>query len=370
MLGRVLTHLERLVACPTENPPRAIDGSDPILMYSAGVLRDAGCRVVVTNLGDGCVSLLATRRGEAGEARTVVNCHLDTVPADRSWTLDPFKLKVEDGRAFGLGACDVKGAASCMLAAVEASEGAVALLLTTDEEAGKSRCVRTFLADGVMYERAVVAEPTGVRAVTRHRGLATYDVKFEGVAAHSSTIGADQCNAVHLAARWCSEALALVEQPPFDDIRLNIGKFEGGTKANVAASSATVTLGMRPAAGMHPSEVVAGLDGLASSGTRSSWVARFCAPGLDESSGTEAMLADYGFERGDPVDFWTEAALFGEAGLTTVVLGPGDIRQAHAADEYVVLEDLRRAACAYSRVFRDSGVEASIGTGAVDGVRA
>lgn len=373
MLGRTLTHLERLVACPTENPPRAIGAHDPAVVYAAGVLRDAGCLVDITDAGDGCVTLLAMRSGTSGQARTVVNCHLDTVPADPSWTRDPFRLSVESDLAFGLGACDVKGAAACMLAAVEESEGAVALLLTTDEEAGSSRCVRAFLeglaGGGHAFDRAVVAEPTGVQAVTEHRGLATYDVRFEGVAAHSSTIGADQRNAVHLAARWCAEALSLAECHPFDDIRLNIGKFQGGTKANVAASSATVTLGMRPPAGMHPDEVVAALEGLASSGERSSWTPRFKAPGLAPSSGTSPMLSEYGFTPGDPVDFWTEAALFGEAGLATVVLGPGDIQQAHAADEHVALEDLRRAACAYQRVFGDPGV--AIGSGQLEaGVRA
>ena len=284
-----------------------------------------------------------------------MNCHLDTVPADPSWTRDPFKLSVEADRAVGLGACDVKGAAACMLAAVEESEGAVGLLLTTDEEAGRSRCVREFLAGGVRYEYAVVAEPTGVRAVTKHRGLATYDVRFEGVAAHSSMIGADQRNAVHLAARWCADAMDLTKTAPFDDIRLNIGKFVGGTKANVAASSATVTFGMRPPAGMHPDVAAEALAGLAASETKSDWTARFSAPGLDESVGTVALLDLYGFERGEAVDFWTEAALFGEAGLATVVLGPGDIRQAHAADEFVALDDLRRAAVCYRRVFCDRG---------------
>jgi len=357
MLGRVLTHLERLVACPTENPPRAIAADDPALGYCVGVLKKAGCAVAIDDLGDGCVSLLATR----GRARTVVNCHLDTVPADPSWTRDPFKLGVEGDHAIGLGACDVKGAAACMLTAVEESDGAVALLLTTDEEAGQSRCVREFLkgsmASESAYDSAVVAEPTGVRAVTKHRGLATYDVRFEGVAAHSSMIGADQRNAVHLAARWCADAMDLTRSAPFDDIRLNIGKFQGGTKANVAASSATVTFGMRPPAGMHPDVAAGALADLSASETKSAWTARFSAPGLDESAGTDALLARYGFERGDPVDFWTEAALFGEAGLATVVLGPGDIRQAHAADEFVALEDLRRAAASYGRVFADEGAQ-------------
>lgn len=349
MLGRVLTHLDRLVACDTQNPPRAITADHPAVTYCVGVLKAAGCTISLTDLGDGCISLLATR----GQARTIVNCHLDTVPADPSWTKDPFKLAVEADQAVGLGACDVKGAASCMMAAVEDSDGAVALLLTTDEEAGQSRCVREFLKQGLPYDRAVVAEPTGVRAVTKHRGLATYDLSFKGVAAHSSVIGADQRNAVHLATLWCADAIGLTRTAPYDDIRLNIGMIQGGTKANVAASSAKVVFGMRPPPGMHPDVPAKALADLARDPDSCTWKARFAAPGLDENTGTDGLLSDYRLSRGDPVDFWTEAALFGEAGLTTVVLGPGNIKQAHAADEFVPLDDLRRAAEAYKRVFSD-----------------
>lgn len=350
MLGRVLTHLDRLVACDTQNPPRAITGDHPAITYCVGVLKACGCTVSVADLGDGCVSLLALR----GRARTVVNCHLDTVPADKSWTRDPFKLAVDLDHAVGLGACDVKGAASCMLAAAEESDGAVALLLTTDEEAGQSRCVREFLKGEPAYDRAVVAEPTGVRAVTKHRGLATYELGFRGVAAHSSVIGADQRNAVHLASTWCADAIGLTRGAPFDDIRLNIGMIEGGTKANVAASSCRVVFGMRPPPGMHPDVAAKALSALVKDPESVAWKARFSAPGLDETAGTAGLLADYGLRRGDPVDFWTEAALFGEAGLATVVLGPGSIKQAHAADEYVALEDLRRAGEAYKKVFGDA----------------
>lgn len=349
MLGRVLTHLDRLVACDTQNPPRAITGDHPAVTYCVGVLKAAGCGVSLTDHGEGCVTLLVTR----GQARTIVNCHLDTVPADPSWTKDPFKLAVDADHAVGLGACDVKGAASCMMAAVEDSDGAVALLLTTDEEAGQSRCVREFLAQETPYDRAVVAEPTGVRAVTKHRGLATYDLAFKGVAAHSSVIGADQRNAVHIASLWCADAIGLTRSAPYDDIRLNIGMIQGGTKANVAASSARVVFGMRPPPGMHPDEPAKALAALARDPDSCVWKTRFAAPGLDENTGTEALLGDYKLRRGDPVDFWTEAALFGEAGLTTVVLGPGNIKQAHAADEFVPLDDLRRAAEAYKRVFSD-----------------
>lgn len=350
MLARVLTHLERLVSFDTQNPPRAIGADHPALGYCAGVLEGAGCVVVRTDLGDGCVNLLATR----GLARTVVNCHLDTVPADPSWTRDPFTLAVEGGDAVGLGACDVKGAAACVLAAVEQATGAVAVLFSTDEEAGQSRCVRTFRAGPLPYERAIVCEPTGVRAVTRHRGLATFEAVFTGEAGHASTSGGITRNALHAAVPWAERALGFASREPFHDIRLNIGRIEGGTKANVAASSARVVFGIRPPPGMETRLAASALEGLVDDPGSCAWRVRFEAPGLDETAGVEAMVDGYALEAGDPVDFWTEAPFFAGAGLATVVLGPGEIGMAHSADESVPLGDLERAAAAYARVFSDT----------------
>lgn len=350
MLARVLTHLDRLVSFDTQNPPRAIGADHPALGYCAGVLEAAGCRVVRTDLGDGCVNLLATR----GRARTVVNCHLDTVPADPSWTRDPFVLSVEGDDAIGLGACDVKGAAACVLAAVERAGGPVAVLFSTDEEAGQSRCVRAFTADPMPYERAIVCEPTGVRAVTRHRGLAAFEAVFTGEAGHSSTAGGITRNALHAAVRWAERALGFASREPFHDIRLNIGRIEGGTKANVSASSARVVFGIRPPPGMETRLVASALEGLVADPGSCAWGVRFEAPGLDEREGARAMVAEYALEPGEPVDFWTEAPFFAAAGLATVVLGPGEIGLAHAADESVPLGDLERAASAYARIFSDT----------------
>jgi len=347
MLGRILTHLEFLVGCDTQNPPRLISKEHPVITYCADVLRGCGCSISIEDLGDGCVSLHATR----GISRTLVNCHLDTVPADSSWSRDPFVLVIEADRAIGLGACDIKGAVACILTAAQESDGPLALLLTTDEEAGQSCCVRSFLRDSSFYERALVAEPTGGMAVRAHRGLATFELEFSGCAAHSSLIGVGMQSAVHQAARWCADALELAHDAPYNNIRLNIGVIEGGTKANVSASSARVVFGMRPPPGMDPEGPANALKSLIKDTDVCTWIQRFTAPSLDESSGSAGLLRDYGLEPADPVDFWTEAALFHEAGIATVVLGPGDISQAHAADEYVLLCDLESVYQSYKRVF-------------------
>jgi len=305
---------------------------------------------VIKDYGEGCINLLATR----GKSRTIVNCHLDTVPADPTWILDPFSLVVQDDRAIGLGACDIKGAAASILTAAQETQGPLAILLTTDEEAGRSRCVRTFLSASIPYDHAVVAEPTSVCAVTEHRGLATFKLVFHGTPAHSSIANSKGQSAVHIATDWCAQALALTRSSPFDDICFNIGMVNGGTKPNVIASSATVVFGMRPPPGMDFDQPIRALKSLINESIDYTWTPRFSAPSLESAAGVENLITQYGLASGGAVDFWTEASLFNEAGIATIVLGPGSIDQAHTADEFVPLADLEKSCSVYSRIFSET----------------
>jgi acetylornithine deacetylase len=275
--------------------------------------------------------------------------HLDTVPAAEAWSDDPFTLRVDAGRAIGLGACDIKGAAAALLAAAATTSGPAAILLTTDEEAGTSRCVRAFCDDPPPFvERVIVAEPTGVRAVTAHRGLVSAEVRFEGRAGHASAAGGDDHSAVHAAMHW--GAGALERAAAFEaagGLRFNIGKIGGGTKANVVAADAALIVGFRPPARVDVDEAIEMLRGPLAA---EAWHTRFLAPALAPTDASTELAATLDVEAGPPVDFWTEAALFAGAGLPAVVLGPGDIAQAHAADEWIALDQLVRAAETYAGV--------------------
>jgi acetylornithine deacetylase len=164
----ILGHLERLVACDTQNPPRRIDGDAEVFAHCARALGPA-FDVRVWDHGDGHVSWFALR----GAPRVLFNVHLDTVPVGEGWRSDPHRLRVEDGRAYGRGACDIKGAAAVLLAL--AGEGAqnLALLFTSDEEGAGGCCVERFLHAGhaERFDQVIVAEPTGARAVLGHRGF-------------------------------------------------------------------------------------------------------------------------------------------------------------------------------------------------------
>ena len=195
MLSRVLEHLDALVSFDTRNPPRAI-GTDGIFDYLCEAL--PGFRIELSDHGAGAVSLLAVR----GETSRVFNVHLDTVPDSPAWTASPHRLRVTSDKAIGLGACDIKGAAACLLTAAENTQGPAAFLFTTDEEANDARCIAAFLARDLGFKEAIVAEPTLAQAVLAHRGIVSTRMLFKGQAGHASDVNAIELSALHQAIRW------------------------------------------------------------------------------------------------------------------------------------------------------------------------
>jgi acetylornithine deacetylase len=361
-IAEVLARLTRLVAFDTRNPPRAIAGDSGLFAYLAAELAP-GFSISVTDLGEGCVSLLAIR----GAPSLLFNVHMDTVPADAGWARDPLRLAIEGDRAVGLGACDTKGAAACLITAALETQGDAALLFTSDEEAGTSRCVRHFLLENHRaFRGAVIAEPTSCRAVLEHRGIVSCSAEFRGTAGHASSPRALSDSALHEAVRWASAALAFAEEREgaggegLRGIRFNLGVLAGGTKSNMIASSATLRFGTRPPPSMRPEDLVAALAALAPRPERATFQTTYLGPPLPAPQAhggpgvaAEALAGSLGLPAGAPVDFWTEAALFSAAGLPALVYGPGSIAQAHTAGEWVPVADLAEATVAYRRMLSD-----------------
>lgn len=357
-LPEVLRHLEALVSFDTRNPPRRI-GTGGIFDYIHAQL--PGFRVEIVDHGEGAVSLFAVR----GHPRRVFNVHLDTVPSSEAWTVDPLRLRIVGDRAVGLGACDIKGAAAGLIAAANAADGDAAFLFTTDEEANDARCIAAFLARDHGFSEAIVAEPTQCEAVLAHRGISSVLLRFKGDAGHASGANAMAANALHQAMRWGANAMDLVETESaarfggLTGLRFNIGKVEGGIKANVIAPSAEVRFGFRPLPSHDVDALHARFGACATAGALHRYAETFRGPSLpagDIATAEERRLAardladELGLPIGNAVDFWTEASLFSQAGLAAFVYGPGDIAQAHAADEWVSLEQLRRYADSIARL--------------------
>jgi len=348
LLATTLNHLERLVSFDTRNPPRTI-GTDGIFDYVRTHL--PGFTITITDHGDGAVSLLAVR----GQPDYLFNVHLDTVPDSPAWTDNPLRLRVGKTRALGLGACDIKGAAAGLLAAANYTHGAAAMLFSSDEEANDARCIPAFLKSGHGFSHVIVAEPTDCEAVLAHRGISAVRMLFQGRAGHASAENALDASALHHAMRWGAAALDYVKAQShvrfggLSGLRFNIGKVDGGIKANVIAPEAEVRFGLRPLPSQEMDELHRAFGILAAEGSLARYEETFRGPPLpagDANAAEQSRLKARDFAEslhlpvGNAVDFWTEAALFSQAGLTALVFGPGNIAQAHTADEWVALSQL------------------------------
>ncbi|UJJ58961.1 MULTISPECIES: acetylornithine deacetylase [Rhodanobacter] len=362
LLDATLKHLAALVGFDTRNPPRTID-TGGIFDYLRAQLPGFG--VTVTDFGAGAVALHAVR----GQPKVLFNVHLDTVPDSPAWTADPHTLRVTADRAIGLGACDIKGAAAALLAVAKASDGDLALLFTTDEEANDARCIAGFLREPHAYDAVIVAEPTRGEAVLAHRGIQSVLMRFAGRAGHASGEQQPRDSALHQAVRWGNAALDFVAAQSHErfggltGLRFNIGRIEGGIKANMIAPTAEVRFGFRTLPTMNPDHLLIRFRNLVEpQPVEFAETFRGASLPAGDTANAEANrlvardLADeLGIPVGNAVDFWTEAALFSAAGYTAFVYGPGDIAQAHSADEWVALDQLERYVQTVYRIIEKSG---------------
>jgi len=356
----ILAHLKALVACDTQNPPRRIDADSDVFRYCSEQV-GAGFEIRTWDHGDGHVSWFAVR----GEPKVLFNVHLDTVPDGEGWSADPRKLVVREGRAYGRGACDIKGAAAVLLALAQQETGNLALLFTSDEEGAGGCCVNNFLDTEAAksFEQVIVAEPTQCAAVLGHRGFLSVKTRFRGIPGHSSEARALQENAIHQAARWAADALQIasdrkrsIEDP---GTCMNIGIIEGGTKSNVIAGHAFVHWSARLRPGESTDGFLESVRACVPVTSTSDWEVPFRgeplpAAGQDDRA-AKKFCASLDLPMGKAVDFWTEASLFSAVGLPVIVLGPGDIAQAHVTDEWVEVRQLETAYELYKRVVNSDG---------------
>jgi acetylornithine deacetylase len=201
--------------------------------------------------------------------------------------------------------------------------------------------------------------------VLAHRGISSVQLQFKGEAGHASGAAALDASALHQAMRWGARALDLVEDEShlrfggLTGLRFNIGRVEGGIKANMIAPSAEVRFGFRPLPSQDIDELHLRFGACAAPGALERYQENFRGPSLpsgDVATAEEQRLLardladELQLPIGNAVDFWTEASLFSRAGMTAIVYGPGDIAQAHAADEWVALEQLQRYAGSIARI--------------------
>ncbi|MCS6780720.1 MAG: acetylornithine deacetylase [Geminicoccaceae bacterium] len=370
---RCLPILEALVGFDTvsRNPNR------PLADWVEAYLRGQGVAVhrVADETGQ-WVNLFATI-GPADVPGFVLSGHTDTVPVDgQPWSADPFRLRVEGGRAFGRGTCDMKGFDACVLAMVPAMlekplARPIHIALSFDEEVG-CKGVRLLIAAldrlcGAKPLGVIVGEPTGMEVVIAHKGKESYRTSVIGTPAHSS-LAPTAVNAVE----WAAELVVairdigrrLAREGPFDPLfdvphsTAHVGQLHGGTTLNIVPELAWFDWEFRTLPEVDLPALVAEVKAHACERMLPAMRAiaaaadiRFeqltelppvdIAPDHELTALAKALAGRNGHKK---VAYGTEGGLFRrDGGIPAIVCGPGNIEQAHKPDEYVELAQL--AAC-------------------------
>lgn len=322
---------------------------------------------------DGQKASLFATIGPSGVSGVALSGHTDVVPVTgQAWDSDPFTLRKADDRYFGRGACDMKGFLACALAAVPEFKRRklkvpIHFAISYDEEVG---ClgVRPMIAEfGKMLPAprlTIVGEPTSMRVVDAHKGPVRWQVEVTGRAAHSSMAHLG-VNAITYAARLIAEIERMAGElkvtarndrfePPY--ATLQVTTLEGGTASNIIPIYCRFGFEVR---------VVPGLDVDAIESRLKDFAERTCIPEMQATApeagfaisrlysvppfaattGSEAaslVLNLLGQNETYAVSYATEAGLFQDGGSPAIVCGPGDIAQAHTANEWILASELEK----------------------------
>jgi acetylornithine deacetylase len=346
-----------------------------LIRYVAAYLADLGVASELTHDETGAKANLYATIGPADRAGIALSGHTDVVPVDgQAWSGDPFDLWEADGKLFGRGTADMKGFLAAVLAHAPAFARAelatpVHLCFSYDEEVGclgVQKLLAPLMQRDVRPTAAIVGEPTEMQVINAHKGKLSMRAEVTGYACHSAYAPAG-VNAALAAARFAGKLgeLAARKQAdgPFDpayDVphtTVHLGVLEAGTALNIVPSAARVEFEVRNLPGDDPhalaqeaidharSEIEPAMQALRpETGFAFAELSHF--PALDTDPGHEVVTlakALTGRNATGKVAFGTEAGRFQDAGIPSVVCGPGSIQQAHKPDEFVALEQL--AAC-------------------------
>ncbi len=370
-MSNVVSLLRDLVAFPVIGGAPNLAIVDYIEDYLGGF--GVSCQRVYDETGT--KACLHARIGPAVDGGVILSGHTDVVPVEgQTWTSDPFALVERDGRLYGRGACDMKGYLACVLAAVPTFVKTdltkpIYLAFSYDEEVGcvsgqrLAEAIRDHYAETPTW--CIVGEPSHVEPVVGHKGIMVYEVTVRGSAGHSSRVRTE-VSAVHEASRivgWLEGKMdALVAAGHLDDrfdpphTSLHVGMIRGGTAHNIVADSCWFTVDIR----CLPSDDLAAIeaDFRAFAKTQAAQMqTRFAGASItieeyhpnvpplitEESSEAVARIRELtGVQGLRTVAYASEGGQFSAAGFETVICGPGDIAQAHRADEFVEIAQLHR----------------------------
>jgi acetylornithine deacetylase len=363
--------LGEMIAFPTISA----DSNLALITWASEKLDSLGARTKVTTDATGTKANLFATIGPDVDGGIVLSGHTDVVPVEgQDWSSDPFVTRIADGRLYGRGACDMKGFLACALAMAPTFaqwelKRPIHLALTYDEEVGclgAQVMLDAFKASGRRPALCIVGEPTEMKIIEGHKGCCEYTTRFTGLEGHCS-MPDKGVNAVEYGVMFVSRLMEIARtlqsrapatsrfDPPWSTIQ--VGRIAGGIARNIIAGQCEIEWELRPVdqadfdfthaeirryvegdllprmRAIHPdaqimTEVIGEVVGLTPM----------------ERSEAVALVRALTGENGPAqlVSFGTEAGLYQQLGIDTVICGPGSIAQAHKPDEFIALDKLDR----------------------------
>jgi len=357
-----LTMIHELVSCPSVSSVSPdIDMSNlAVIEKLSGWLESMDFSVEILPLKNspGKANLVATLgRGQGG---LVLAGHTDTVPFDEQlWKFNPLALTEADNRLYGMGTSDMKAFFALALTAAKKFSAAdlrepLIIVSTADEESTMNGARALATSGRLQASRVIIGEPTGLRPVHMHKGMMMQSVHVHGCSGHSSdpALGANAMegmqDVINEIRKWRSEL-----QHRFKDTKfkvpvptLNLGRIFGGDNPNRICGDCELHFDLRPLPGMSADELLAELEPRLNAAVSIADLELTLKPlmqpvppfAADEDSEIVAAVEQLTGTSAESAAYSTEAPFFKDAGLDAVILGPGDIEQAHQPDEYLALD--------------------------------
>jgi len=365
MMSRATKLLRELIALPSVNPaflpandPRA--GEQHVADFLAATAGRVGLDVEFEEVLPGRSNLLA-RLAASGQVRQriLLAPHMDTVGGE---SLEIFDPRERDGRLHGRGACDTKGSVAAMLTALIELAGLsqrpgnteIVFAGLVDEENGQ-RGSRTLVAKGFRADLAIVGEPTRLQVVTAHKGDLWLQLETRGKAAHGSRPDLGR-NAVHEMARIVdllettyAALLRKRRHALLGNPTVNVGAIAGGSQPNIVPDQCRISIDRRTIPGETEASVRREIKSLLHRHRLKAKLLNIrnapCPP--METNLKQPLVRQFLTRVGQTgrsgAHYFCDAAVLSGGGVPSVVFGPGDIAQAHTADEWISLRDLDRA---------------------------
>lgn len=369
-MSQLLERMAQLIAIPSvSSQDPGLDQSNlKVINQLAEWAESIGfrCSIDPIEKGKGKANLIA-RLGASRDPHIpgglVLSGHTDTVPTNPElWSSDPWRASIRENRLYGLGACDMKGFFALALEAASRFKPRdlkrpLILIGTADEESNMSGARKLVASAPKLGRQALIGEPTGLRPIRMHKGVMMETIRVRGRSGHSSDpgLGANAIDGmleILKALTLEREALkSRFRNPAFkvDHPTLNFGAIHGGDNPNRICGCCEVHIDIRPLPGMSLAStrnwLETSLQGILSPESGLSLEIEPLFPGVPpfetspDSSLCQFLEDATGFSA-EAVAFGTEGPFFNELGLETLILGPGNIAQAHQPDEYLSLSEI------------------------------